>query len=103
MDLTVGEVATVPVWSRIFVAALEQKPGLFLISRVANSASFVDQKVPLGILRGDIRYSTLPFFAFEAKSALGASYGAANRLSISLSDALGRIRQLRTDARGQLY
>ena len=41
-----------------------------------------------------------PFFAFEAKSALGGSFGAANQLSISLSYALGRIRQLRTDATG---
>ena len=39
-----------------------------------------------------------PFFAFEAKSVLGASFGAANQLSISLSYAIGRIRQLRTDA-----
>ncbi len=39
-----------------------------------------------------------PFFAFEAKSALGSTYAAVNQLSGSLSYALGKLRQLRNDA-----
>lgn len=80
----IGNVATVSVWSRAFIATMEEKAGLYLVSHVANSQAMV----------------LYPFFAFEAKSALGASFGAANQLSISLSYALGRMRQLRTDATG---
>ena len=76
MDPTVGEVATIPVWSRAFVAALERKAGLYLVSRVANSASSVDQKVALGILTEETydrrRYSPLPLFRLRSKIGTGS-------------------------------
>ena len=82
---------------------MEEKAGLYLVSHVANSALPSASK---GTARADCVHIIgqamvlYPFFAFEAKSALGASFGAANQLSISLSYALGRMRQLRTDATG---
>lgn len=76
-----GDVRAVPVWSKAFIGALKAKSGLYLNPHVASSQPTL----------------LYPFFAFEAKSALGSSYAAVNQLSGSLLYALGKLRQLRAD------